>query len=504
MNRRVAIPELMTEGAAPRYEQIAAAFCRAIETGELRPNDRLPTVRSLASELNVSLKTATAAYKFLTQKGWTRGEIGRGTFVGERREEVVGKRLSAATVGGNRRPQRKSPWRRRTLANLVDRLRSAYPEAANCSFGGPDGSLLPIKLIKRHWRTACDSLDGQALQYQTADPIEELSAILPARLGRDGIPANAADLTIGTSAQQLIGLAVEVVRRLHNHGEAVLAVEQPGYSTMFDTWDRASVRMVGFEMNEDGGSLESLESALQAGANAVLFTPRAQNPTGCSWTPQRLRALGDLLHRHPGVVVVEDDHFGEVSEAGGGSLLADTRLEERVIYLRSFSKAIAPDLRLCIAAARPPLKALLQEAKSDADGWSSRLLQKVLAGVLQDSELDPWLNRARQTYRVRRERAVQVLTATAPSGVDVWPARDGVNLWIHLPTGIDAIEVIERAAALGVIAAPGEVFYLSPGHHDVIRFTVGSVGTDNVSTCTELLVKAISQSAGAPSKTIHV
>lgn len=504
MNRQIAMLALKTEGAAPQYEQIADAFRQAIETGELRPNDRLPTIRSLASELDVSLKTVTAAYKSLTQRGWTRGEIGRGTFVAGRKEEVVAKRISATTTGASGRPRRKSPWRRRALANLVERLRSGYPNAANCSFGGPDNSLLPLKLIKRHWRAACDSLDGQALQYQTADPIEELSAILPARLRRDGIPVDAADLTIGTSAQQLTGLAAEVVRRLHNHGEVVFAVEQPGYSTMFDTWDRANVRMVGFEMNEEGGSLQSLESALQAGANAVLLTPRAQNPTGCSWTPHYLRALGDLLHRHPGVVVVEDDHFGEIAEARAGSLLADARLEERVIYLRSFSKAIAPDLRICIAAARPPLKALLQEAKSDADGWTSRLLQKVLAGVLQDQELDPWLNRVRQTYRLRRERAAEVLAGASPSGGEVWPGRDGPNLWIHLPSGIDAIEVIERAAALGVIAAPGEVFYLSPGHHDVIRFSVGSVGTDQISTCAEVLVKAIRQSAGAPSTTIHI
>jgi DNA-binding transcriptional regulator YhcF (GntR family) len=70
------IPQLVTEGAAaPQYEQIADAFCQAIEIGQLRPNERLPTVRGLASELNVSLKTVAAAYKSLTQQGWTRGGI---------------------------------------------------------------------------------------------------------------------------------------------------------------------------------------------------------------------------------------------------------------------------------------------------------------------------------------------------------------------------------------------------------------------------------------------
>jgi GntR family transcriptional regulator / MocR family aminotransferase len=157
-----------------------------------------------------------------------------------------------------------------------------------------------------------------------------------------------------------------------------------------------------------------------------------------------------------------------------------------------------------VAAARPRLKTLLQDAKSHADGWSSRLLQRVLAGVLQDDALPSWLERVRKTYRARRERVAEVLSKCGIPGVAAWPGRDGVNVWIHLPSGFDAGEVIERAAALGVLVAPGEVFYLSPGHSDVIRFNVGSVETDKVSACAELLAKAIRQSGGTRSTAIHV
>ena len=87
------------------------------------------------------------------------------------------------------------------------------------------------------------------------------------------------------------------------------------------------------------------------------------------------------------MLAIEDDHFGDLAHERAGSLLADSRVEDRVIYIRTFSKSIAPDLRLAVAAARPRLKTLLQEAKSHADGWSSRLLQRVLAGVLQDDGL---------------------------------------------------------------------------------------------------------------------
>jgi GntR family transcriptional regulator/MocR family aminotransferase len=505
MSTLLNIASLKAEGA-PRYEQIANALCQAIRTGQLKPGDRLPTLRRLASELEVSLTTVTAAFKSLAESGWTRGEIGRGTFVAERGRYESASSPPAVSVFTNTRrwPGVKSPWRRRALVSLIGRLRSTFPDATNCSFGGPGPSLLPLKLIKRHWMSVFDEVTNRDLQYKTVDPIEMLTEILPARLRTQGIPVKDGDLVVGTSAQQFIGLATDVINRLGGPREAVFAVEQPGYYTIFDAWDHAGVRMIGIEIDEDGARPESLESAIRAGANAVLLTPRAHNPTGASWTPKRLRALGDVLNQYPHVLALEDDHFGDIAGEQAGSLLADARVEDRVIYIRSFSKSIAPDLRLSVAAARPHLKTLLQEAKSHADGWSSRLLQRVLAGVLQDEGLGSWLGRVRNTYRTRRERVAEVLANSGVPGVVVWPGRDGVNLWIHLPSGFDATEVIERAAALGVLVAPGEVFYLSPGHSDVVRFNVGSVETERVSACAELLVKAIQQSGGARSTAIHV
>ena len=503
MSTLVSIANLKAEGAAPRYEQIANAVCQAIRSGQLKPGDRLPTVRALASDLGVSLTTITTAFKSLAENGWTRGEIGRGTFVAERGGYDTA--ASSVAVPGTRIwPRIKSPWRRRALVSLMERLHSSFPKATNCSFGGPGPSLLPLKLIKRHWLAAFDEVTNRDLQYKTVDPIEGLTEVVPARLVTDGIPVKSGDLLVGTSAQQFMILATDVISRMGGPLEPVVAVEQPGYYTIFDAWDHAGVRMIGIETDGNGARPESVESAIRNGANAVLLTPRAHNPTGASWTPERLQALGDVLSRYPHVLAIEDDHFGDIAEERAGSLLADARIEDRVIYIRSFSKSIAPDLRLSVAAARPPLKTLLEEAKGHADGWSSRLLQRVLAGVLQDDGLASWLDRVRSTYRTRRERVAEVLANCGIPGVVVWPARDGVNLWIHLPSGFDAGEVIERGAALGVLAAPGEVFYLSPGHNDVVRFNVGSVETECASACAELLVKAIQQSGGSRSTAIYV
>ncbi len=503
MSTLVSIAGLRAEGAPLRYEQIANALCQAIRSGQLKPGDKLPTVRALASDLGVSLTTVTTAFKSLAETGWTRGEVGRGTFVAERGacDPIA---ASVTMAGAHVRPRIKSPWRRRTLVGLMERLRSSFPDAINCSFGGPGPSLLPLKVIKRQWLAAFDDVTNRDLQYKTVDPVEALREVLPARLVMDGIPVTGGDLLVGTSAQQFMILATDVISRLQGTQQAVVAVEEPGYYTIFDAWDHAGVRMIGIETDENGARPESLESAIRDGAHAVLLTPRAHNPTGVSWTPERLQALGDVLSRHPHVVAIEDDHFADIAEERVGSLLADARVEDRVIYIRSFSKSIAPDLRLSVAAARPQLKTLLEQAKSHADGWSSRLLQRVLAGVLQDDGLTSWLDRVRSTYRTRRDRVAEVLANCGIPGVVVWPARDGVNVWIHLPSGFDAGEVIERGAELGVLAAPGEVFYLSPGHSEVVRFNVGSVETERVSACAELLVKAIQQSGGSRSTAIYV
>jgi DNA-binding transcriptional MocR family regulator len=503
MSTFLSIASLKTEGAAPLYEQIENAVCLAIRSGQLKPGDRLPTVRALASELDVSLTTVTTAFKSLAENGWTRGEIGRGTFVAER-GEYEASASSSAVRGTHVWPRIKNSWRRRALVSLMERLRSSFPKATNCSFGGPGPSLLPLKLIKRHWQAAFEDVTNRDLQYKTVDPIDTLTEVLPARLVADGIPVKGGDLLVGSSAQQFMILATDVISRLGGPSEPVVAVEQPGYYTIFDAWDHAGIRMIGMETDENGARPDSAESAIRNGANAVLLTPRAHNPTGASWTPERLQALGDVLTRYPNVVAIEDDHFGDIAEHRAGSLLADSRVEDRVIYIRSFSKSIAPDLRLSVAAARPPLRALLKEAKTHADGWSSRLLQRVLVGVLRDDELGSWLDRVRSTYRTRREQVAEVLANCGIEGVAVWPARDGVNLWIHLPSGFDAGDVIERSAVLGVLAAPGEVFYLLPGHSDIVRFNVGSVETDRVSACAELLVKAIQQSGRCRSTAIYV
>ena len=371
------------------------------------------------------------------------------------------------------------------------RLRAAYPDLIDCSTGRPDPDLLPLRLLQRVWKEVIESTDSADLQYSGPEPVESLVKELLPRLESDNVPARAVDLVVGNSAQQLMVLTLQVLAASSSHSDVTIAVENPGYPTIFDTYERAGYCLVGVEVDSFGAVPSSVDAVLRDGASAVLFTPRAHNPSGASWSAERAAALADVIAAHPGVVVIEDDHFAGITTTRPGSLLADDRIEERVVYLRSFSKSIDPDLRIAVAVARPRLRSLLVEAKSFADGWTSRITQRVLARALADDELNALLERAAAAYAQRRIAAAHELhAAIAPLGGSAWSGADGVNIWVHLPSGSDSIHVIEQAASLGVLVAPGEPFFIRPGRVDVLRLNAGAVSADQAVDVGKALAKA--------------
>jgi GntR family transcriptional regulator/MocR family aminotransferase len=442
---------------APLYARIAAIVEQAIADGELRTGQRLPTVRDLSALLEVSGTTIGAA---------------------EPVAEPAAAGGNGAAAPGPRAPVRRTPaiaWRRRALVNTELQLRAAHADALDLTRGTPDPDLLPLAPLQRGWAAAAAATTAADLQYPThADTDAQLLEQLVPRLRADGIQVEGRDVVVGSSAQQFLALAMQVARSRRRERELLVAVEEPGYQTAMDTFERGGCRLVGVEVDEHGATPDSLEAALGAGALMVAMTPRAHSPTGASWTPARRAQLADVLARHPQALIVEDDPLAEVASARPGSLLSDERLAERVLYIRSFSKSIGPDLRLAIAVARDPLRSLISEEKSFADGWTSRLTQRVLAHAFADQQLDGALERARTAYAERREAAARAIDeALAPLGGGASPGNDGLHVWVRLPADCDSAGVLGEAAKRGFLAAPGDPFFVHPGHSGAIRLNAG-------------------------------
>lgn len=467
---------------APRYEQLAFKIAQFIQEHNIAAGERLPTVREFSRLLNVSATTVTSAFAILENQKIIRAEVGRGTFVNLPAPSPSPEPGDAQLIQFRTRlraPQPNCAWRRRALMTINSRLRSAYPHAMECSTGRPDPTLLPLDVIRRGWEKAMREVTARDLQYASPEPIPELRDQLKKRLSKDGISIADDMMLICDSAQQAFTLAMELLAERAPHSQCSVAVEEPGYPTLLDTLERGGSRMIGMQMDEYGVLPASLEAALRSGAQAVFFTPRGQNPTGASWSSDRRSQLADVLVGYPRVMILEDDQVAEVAATLPGSLLSDPRLSDRVLYVRSFSKAIAPDMRIALIAASPTLLDRLAEAKSFSDGWTSRLIQHALTCVFADPELESALRKARLAYAERRRMASEAANRLLVSaGGATWAGTDGVNIWIHLPQGSDSREVIERAAAGGLRIADGEPFYLAPGHRNVLRLNAGSVSSE--------------------------
>ncbi len=488
-----------------RHEAIATLFEKAFVEESMTAGTRLPTVRKLAAELEVSVSTVVAAYHLLQSRGWTHGKVGRGTFVGGETASADEAGKTGAIADWTAPVQsRRPPWRRRMVLSSVNRLAILHPSAIDCTSGKPDTSLIPTEIVRRAWHRALDETRPGDLQYANPAPAETLKAALAPRLMRDGISLAGTETVVGTSAQQLMVLSVSIASDMAQGRPRVVAVEEPGYQTVFDAFEHLGFRLVGMEVDEQGATPDSLNKALHAGAVAVLFTPRAQNPKGVSWTPQRRAALSAVLAAHPSVVAIEDDQFADMAETRPGSLLNSKDIADRVIYIRSFAKSIAPDIRIAVALTQPRLGSLLVEAKSLWDGWSSRISQRALANVLSDADLEMALHSIRQHYAQRRRAALEILNDRLRNSGGSATGGDGLNIWIRLPFGAAAADVVERAAALGVLLVSGEPFYIRPGHNDVVRMSISAVNEEEAALAAARVAQAISTTASLPAMSIPV
>lgn len=478
------------EPKLPKYKSLASGIQQLIELEYLHTGDRLPTVRKLAQLLSLSETTVSAAYKLLNEDQWIDSEVGRGTFVANRALATYNSSVSTHDQEHEKSVDTRH-WRRRSLNTTVSHLRKAFPTALDCTSGRPDPNLLPIEIFKRSWHKAVEQITTADLQYGGPMVISALADQLIARLNVDDIPATSSEVIIGSSAHQLMIFSAEIAIAASNPRKPMIAVEEPGYYTILDTYQRLGYSLYGMGIDQYGVIPEALETALQAGVVAVLLTPRAHNPTGVSWSRARKNALADVLAKYPQVVIIEDDQFADLTTTNPGSLITDRRIEDQVIYIRSFSKVIAPDLRVVSAVARLPLRTQLLEAKNFHDGWTSRLAQQALANILADPEIDAAFQRARDVYQTRRNVITDILTERLNGVAITFRAADGVSVWIRLLHGVDPLDVINQAALKGVLITSGEPFFIRPGHNDVIRFNSGMIDLHDAERVANVIADAI-------------
>jgi len=443
------------EALSPVYRQLAGYLAELIEAERLRPGERVPPTRDLASALGLSRNTVSRAYESLASAGILGGHVGRGTFVRPR-----GRRPGAGAAGrSDGRPafawQALLSRRARALQPPV----GSRPPAASVPFdfrpGQVDAEALPVAELQRAWQRAL----GGALRERAnqIDPLghEPLRAAIAHALGARGIQVRASEVLVTAGAQQALDL---VARSLVDPGDAV-AMEQPGYFGAALAFQGAGATLIGVGVDEEGLQVDELARVLRSRRVKLLYTtPASQLPTGASLSDARRAALLELAEREQ-LPVLEDDYDCELRLAGPAvPALKTLDGGDRVVYVGTFSKALFPGLRLGYVVAAGALRAALALARLAASFQPSLVDQLALAELLAGDALARHVRRMRKRYAERARAMAEALAEEMPAGTRFRPPAGGSAIWVELPSGVDASALAAAAAARGIAYAPGELF----------------------------------------------
>lgn len=426
---------IAASGAAELVDRIELAVAR----GELQPGERLPSVRRLAADVELSPVTVASALAELRRRGVVVSEPRRGTRVGER--PPVGAARAAPTVP---------------------------PGARDLSQGNPDPALLPD--LKR-------ALAGTNLPvrvYGEPAALPDLAELARERFAADGIDGEPPCIVSGA----LDGIERALDANLRP-GDRV-AVESPGYAALFDLLRARGLALESVAVDERGMEPDALANALDRGASAVVLTPRGQNPTGAALDATRAGRLREVLAKVPSALVIEDDHLGDVAGAELHTTLAG---RERWAAARSVAKALGPDLRLAALAADPQTLARVQGRQQAGPGWVSYILQRLVLGLWRDPHVLALIERASVTYSARREA---LLRALADREI-VASAASGLNVWVPVP---DETGVVGALAARGWVVAPGAPYRIAPSS-PAIRVTIATLEREEAGRFADALADAV-------------
>ena len=401
---------------------------RLISDGQLPVGERLPTVRVLAQRLSVSPSTVSEAWQVLGDAGSIAARGRQGTVV-----------LGRTGIAG--------PSRYRNV--------TGGQFALDLSTGTPDPELLPdlsrvLASVARNSRTT-SYLD---------DPVfpphgEQLRTTWPF------VPE--ALTVVDGCMDALDRLATSLVRL----GDRV-AVENPTFPPLLDLLEQLGAEIVPLDHDAHGVTAESLRAALTHDPVLVFLQPRAQNPTGVSASAERVDELAEVLSGSR-ALIIEDDHANEIATAPLASL--GQHLPDRTIHIRGFSKSHGPDLRLAAVGGAGDAIVQMAQRRVLGPGWSSRLLQAVLAEVLSQDGTRDQVRAARAEYARRRTALSAELH---PQNIS-HQGDDGINVWIRVTNERDTQLGL---AARGIGVAPGSPFVVNQRKSDHIRLTVGQVRGD--------------------------
>ncbi|GJH08860.1 PLP-dependent aminotransferase family protein [Caballeronia novacaledonica] len=377
----------------------------------------------------------------------------------------------------NQADLRATPWqlseraRKLTSSAIREILKvTERPEVISFAGGLPSPATFPVEEMRHASERILRDQPAAALQYSATEGYMPLREWVAARYSVNGAHIRPTQVLITTGSQQALDL---LGKTLVDPGSRVL-VETPTYLGALQSFSLFEPHYVQVPTDESGLIPEALDAALTADARLLYAQPNFQNPTGRRLPLERRRALAAFAQKAP-FPVIEDDPYGALDYAGAPLPTLLSMAPEHIVHLGSFSKVLAPGLRVGYIIAPEELHFKLVQAKQATDLHTPSLTQRIVYEVVKDGFLDRHVPTIRALYRDQCEAMLHALERHMPAGVEWNRPEGGMFVWVKLPQHINSMKLLEQAIAQNVAFVPGGPFFANEAEHNTMRLSFVTV-----------------------------
>jgi len=359
------------------------------------------------------------------------------------------------------------------------------PEVISFAGGMPAPDVFPIKEFREACLAVLEKNGPASLQYGSTDGYTPLREMVARHSARYGINITKDNVLITSGSQQALDLLGKI---FINRGDHIL-VESPTYIGAIQAWRAYGAEFIPVPLDEHGMVTSELEDRLRAGIKFIYALPNFQNPTGSTLAYDRRLKLIELADRY-GIPIVEDDPYGQLRYEGENLptlavLDSQTRSQiecysGNVIYLSTFSKTLAPGIRLAWVIAPPTVINKLIQAKQGADLHTSTFNQIVAFEVAHGGFLDEHVKLIRKVYKERRDVMLDTLEENMPEGVSWTHPKGGLFLWLTLPECLDSQLLFPDAVEEKVAFVPGSSFFAEGGGQNTMRLNFSNATPEKI------------------------
>jgi len=340
------------------------------------------------------------------------------------------------------------------------------PDIISFAGGLPNPRFFPVKEITEAATDVLSGTDISALQYGTTEGYPPLREYIAQRYReKRNINITADEILITNGSQQGLDLIGKV---FVNKGDKI-AIEKPAYLGAIQAFSIFEPRFFPVPLLEDGVDIEHLENVLNENSIKFFHTViNFQNPSGISYSESKRKELAELLKKY-NTIVVEDDPYSDLRFSGTAPQSMRSLLDSQAILLGSFSKTIAPGMRLGWICANHEIMDKLIIAKQASDLHSNSLCQRIVHKYLTDNDVNKHIETIINVYKKQKDAMITAIEKYFPSEVLFTRPEGGMFLWATLPEHLSALELFEKTVKENVVFVPGTPFYIDGGGTNNMR-----------------------------------